>query len=135
MWNIYVTGVPANAAKWTADPSIEASFKTGGFYALPIGNNITVIGLNGMYPFDQNTNDQAMSATMINFVEQQFLNNPYEKFIIQYHVWPGCNFYEYQECFWVQPYLDQFLTLLVTYKSQIIILLGAHIHHIEVMAP
>jgi Calcineurin-like phosphoesterase len=132
MWDIY-TGVPANNATWGV--AQQTTFMTGGYYSYSIGNNITVLCLNGMYPFDENTNDPEIATTMISWVESQFQSNPYEKFIIQYHVWPGCNYYEYQECFWVQPYLDQFLTLLVTYKPQIITLLGAHIHHIEVMAP
>lgn len=104
MWTIYVENVAANALVWTA--SMQASFMTGGYYSYSLGTGVTVIGLNGMYPFDQNTNDVGMSATMISWVEQQFLNNPNERFIIQYHVWPGCNYFEGQECFWVQPYLD-----------------------------
>lgn len=43
---------------------------------------------------------------MISWMEQVFIDNPDAKFILQYHVWPGCNFYFWLECFWVQPYLD-----------------------------
>lgn len=43
---------------------------------------------------------------MISWMEQVFIDNPDSRFILQYHVWPGCNFYYSLECFWVQPYLD-----------------------------
>jgi hypothetical protein len=103
MWDIY-TGVPANSATWGVEQ--QTTFMTGGYYSYSVGNNITVLCINGMYPFDENTNDPEIASTMIAWVESQFLSNSSEKFIIQYHVWPGCNDKEYKECFWVQPYMD-----------------------------
>jgi hypothetical protein len=35
----------------------------------------------------------------------------------------------------VQPYLDDLLGVLSTYNEKIILSIGAHIHHIEAMAP
>ena len=101
MWDVWVTGVPANQLALTQDPTIYSSFMDTGSYAYKIQANVILISLNGMYPFDENASDQAQAGVMISWMEQVFIDNPDSRFILQYHVWPGCNFYYSQECFWV----------------------------------
>ena len=117
MWDIYVTGIAANIALFESDPNISTTFHQGGWYYIPLADNVIILCLNGMYPFYSNSADPTTAQTMIDWVEQMFINNPNSKFIMQTHVWPGTNYFNYLEVFWVQPYLDNFLTIMVTYKS------------------
>jgi hypothetical protein len=101
LWSVWVENVPVNLQTWT-DPGIATSFHTGGYYAFDLPeSNITVFSLNGMYPFDENSNSKDPSATMITWVASEMAARPLKKFIMQYHVWPGCNFFYGLECFWV----------------------------------
>lgn len=68
MWQLYVTEVAANSASFTATQL--ATFSTGGYYSYQIpGSQVTVICLNGMYPFYENNNEQQLSSAMITWVE------------------------------------------------------------------
>ena len=134
MWEIYVTNVAANSLNFGAEQL--ATFSNGGYYAFPFpGTGITVLSLNGMYPFSYNQNQPQMATTMIQWVDTYIQNNPDQKYIIQYHVFPGTNYFQGFEQLWAQPYLDQLLQVLANYNEKIILSIGAHIHHIEAMAP
>lgn len=68
MWEIYVTNVAENSLNFGAEQL--ATFSTGGYYAFPIPDTgITVLSLNGMYPFYQNQNQPQMATTMIQWVD------------------------------------------------------------------
>ena len=100
LWNIFVEMTPINKQTWT-DPQISTSFHTGGYYAFDLDHDVTVFSLNGMYPFDENSNSREPAAAMITWVGEQMALRPNKKFIMQYHVWAGCNFFYGLECFWV----------------------------------
>lgn len=92
MWEIYVTNVAANNLNFGAEQL--ATFSAGGYYAFPIpGTGITVLSLNGMYPFSYNKNQPQMASTMIQWADNYIKNNPDQKYIIQYHVFPGNNYF------------------------------------------
>lgn len=59
MWDIYVTNVPANQALFNSDAAISTTFHTGGYYYIPLANNVIILSINGMYPFYSNTEDRA----------------------------------------------------------------------------
>ena len=48
--------VTANAAL-AANSTIEGTFKSGGYYAVELGDDTMILCLNGMYPFYENWSD------------------------------------------------------------------------------
>ena len=74
----------------------------GGYYSYDVPNSyMTVIALNGMYPFYKNTTDKAQGDSMLTWLEN-LLNTTTRQFIIAQHVYPGNDyqFYGGLEVFW-----------------------------------
>ena len=51
------------------------------------------------------------------------------------HIPPGLFSFQTLDDFWQDTYKQQFLTLLTTYQSKIVAVLGAHIHQADIRAP
>ena len=126
--------VPANAAI-VANSTIETSFKYGGWYVYEITPDIMILCLNGMYPFYENWEEPGKADEMIEWVNKTLADNPDKHFITQTHVYFGMNYYQNLEILWNKTYTDKLLRVLHQYQDRMIIALGAHIHHIQLMAP
>jgi hypothetical protein len=51
------------------------------------------------------------------------------------HMFPGLYYFEYIQDLWKTDFLDTYMQIIDTYQSQIIIILGAHIHCSDFRAP
>jgi hypothetical protein len=51
------------------------------------------------------------------------------------HIPPAMFSFQTLDDFWQDTYKQQFLTLMSTYKSKIVAILGAHIHQADIIAP
>ena len=76
-----------------------------------------------------------MATTMLEWMEETLNNNPDKYFITQTHVFPGNNWFESLEVLWNKTYTDKFVTTIKAHQDRLVIGLGAHIHHVQLMAP
>ena len=134
LWKIWFEEVPANA-KLVANSTIEQSFKYGGWFVYEMTPDIMVINLNGMYPFYENWEAAEKADEMIDWVNKTLNDNPDKHFITQTHVYFGNTYYTNLEILWNKTYTDKLLAVLQPHQDRMIIALGAHIHHVNMMAP
>ena len=126
--------VPANAAI-AANETIYESWMQGGYYAYELSDEIMILCLNGMYPFYENFEDADVATEMLDWVETTLAANPDKHFITQTHVFFGNNWYNSLEVLWNTTYTNQMVETLHKYQDRLIVCLGAHIHHVQIMAP
>ena len=107
----------------------------GGYYVYELGEDAMVISLNGMLPFWENWQDPEDGYLMIDWVEDVLNDNPDKKFLTQTHVFFGNNFFEELEVLWNETYTNQMVQVLKERQDDLIVCLGAHIHHVQIMAP
>ena len=134
LWEIWFEDITANAAI-AADDTIKSTFLNGGYYAYELADDIIVLALNGMYPFYENFEDQGMSDVMIDWVQEVLEANPDKSFITLTHVFYGNNFYMDLEVLWNSQYTNKLLKILQQHQDRMILGVGAHIHHVQIMAP
>ena len=91
--------------------------------------------LNGMYPFYENWEEPEKANEMIEWVNKTLIDNPDKHFITQTHVYFGNNYYKNLEILWNKTYTDHLLKVLQPHQDKLIIAIGAHIHHVQLMAP
>jgi hypothetical protein len=58
-----------------------------------------------------------------------------EKFIFSMHIPPALLYFVSLEDFWKEAYASEFLRILHTYQSKIVLVMGSHIHQAEIRAP
>ena len=126
--------VAANA-EIALDTKIEQNWKQGGFYAYHLSDDIMIIGLNGMYPFYENFENPEMAMEMLDWLSRTLEENPDKRFITQTHVFFGNNWYKNLEVLWNKTYTNEVLRILHKHQDRLIICVGAHIHHVHMMAP
>lgn len=126
--------VPANKAI-AANSTIHETWMQGGYYAYELGSDTMVLCLNGMYPFYENFEDPDMATNMIQWVSDTLEANPDKYFLTQTHVFFGNNWYNNLEVLWNTTYTDKLVTILQKHQDRMILAVGAHIHHVQVMAP
>ena len=134
LWEIMFEEVAANA-HIAANETIKATWMEGGYYVYEIDHETMVIALNGMYPFFENFEDKDMAWQMIDWVEATLDANPDKHFITETHVFFGNNWYHNLEQLWNLTYTDKMMEILHKHQDRLIVSLGAHIHHVQVMAP
>lgn len=134
LWEIMFEEVAANA-HIAANETIKATWMEGGYYVYEIDHETMVIALNGMYPFFENFEDKDMAWQMIDWVEATLDANPDKHFITETHVFFGNNWYHNLEQLWNLTYTDLMMEILHKHQDRLIVSLGAHIHHVQVMAP
>lgn len=134
LWEIWFEEVPANA-HIVQNKTIEESFKNGGWYVYEVSPDVMIFCLNGMYPFYENWEAKEKAVEMIEWVNQTLEANPDMHFITQTHVYFGNNYYNNLEILWNKTYTDTFLKVLQPHQERMILAVGAHIHHVQMMAP
>ena len=134
LWEILFEAVPANE-HIVANETIKATWMTGGYYVYELGDDTMVVSLNGMYPFYENFADPDMATTMIDWVQTVLESNTDKHFLTQTHVYFGNNWYQNIEVLWNTTYTDRMVTILKEHQDRLILSLGAHIHHVQIMAP
>ena len=134
LWKIMFTDVPANAAI-AANETILDTWMQGGYYAYELSDEIMLININGMYPFYENFEDTDQATLMLDWVEKTLEDNPDKHFITQTHVFFGNNWYKSLEILWNTAYTNRMVEILHEYQDRLVICLGAHIHHVQIMAP
>ena len=134
LWEIMFEGVAANA-HIVANETIKSTWMEGGYYVYELGDDSMVISLNGMYPFYENFEDPDMAWQMIDWVEDTLKANPDKYFITQTHVFFGNNWYHSLEQLWNTTYTDKMMQILKEHEDKLVLCLGAHIHHVQIMAP
>lgn len=69
---------------------------------------MTVISLNGMYPFFKNKEDKAEADIMLDWLSATLAErnetNPDFKFMLMTHVYPANNYFNVIEIFWEKEY-------------------------------
>lgn len=133
-WQLMFEEVPGNA-EIAANETVKATWMKGGYYAYDLADDIVVISLNGMYPFYENFEDPEVATEMIEWVGDVLDDNPDKHFITQTHVFFGNNFYKNLEILWNTTYTDTILKKMQPHQDRHILSLGAHIHHVQLMAP
>lgn len=126
--------MPANS-HIAANDTIKATWFNGGYYVYELSDDIMILSLNGMYPFYQNFADQDIANQMLDWVNATLLANTDKKFLTQTHVFFGNNWYEDLEILWNKTYTDRMVQILYEHQDRLILALGAHIHHVQLMAP
>lgn len=92
--------------------------------------------MNGMYPFySNNIEKDYMSKEMLTFINDTLKENVGRKFITNTHVFFGNTYYEGVEELWGLNYTNSLVEMLWDHKDDMVINLGAHIHHLEIFAP
>ena len=134
LWEIWFEEVSANA-HIVANKTIETSFKDGGWYAYDISPDVMILSLNGMYPFFENWECKDKAVKMIQWVNETLEANPDKHFIMQTHVFFGNNYYTNLEILWNKTYTDTLMEVLYPHQDRHILTIGAHIHHVQIMAP
>ena len=134
LWDIWFKEVPANA-HIVQNKTIEESFKKGGWYVYEVSPDVMIICLNGMYPFYENWEAKERAVEMIEWVRETLEANPDKHFITQTHVFFGNNYYSNLEILWNKTYTDSMLEVLHAHQDRMILAVGAHIHHVQIMAP
>ena len=134
LWKIMFEDVPANQFM-AANSTIEATWRNGGYYAVEIGTDTMVLNLNGMYPFYENWYEHDTATDMIQWAKETLDANPDKYFLTQTHVFPGNNWYNGMEILWNETYTNQLMEAIYPHQDRLIIMLGAHIHHVQLMAP
>ena len=76
-----------------------------------------------------------MSDVMIDWVQEVLEANPDKSFITLTHVFYGNNFYMDLEVLWNSQYTNKLLKILQQHQDRMILGVGAHIHHVQIMAP
>lgn len=61
--------------------------------------------------------------------------NPNMKFMTQVHVFFGYNYYRGEQIFWYEDFTNTLMSILEPFQDNHVISIGAHIHHINVVAP
>ena len=126
--------VAANGAI-ASDPEIERTWRQGGYYAYHLSDEVMIIGLNGMYPFYENFEHAEMATEMLTWLNETLERYPHKRFITQTHVFFGNNWYKNLEVLWNKTYTSAIVSILHRHQDRLIICLGAHIHHVHLMAP
>lgn len=134
MWGVFFQEVTSNT-ELTNNSEIKESFMEGGYYSYEMSEGLMVISLNGMYPFTKN-HEQSVNGTnkMFDWLQQTLEDNPTTKFLIQTHVWPGYNYFNGVELFWAEEFTNRYLEILRPHQHNHVLSIGAHIHHINIMA-
>ena len=57
------------------------------------------------------------------------------KFMTQVHVFFGFNYYQGEEIFWYTNYTEKLMEIFKPFQQNHLLSIGAHIHHINVVAP
>ena len=112
LWQIWFEEVPGNAP-FKNDATISSDFHAGGYYAINIIDDLTIFGLNGLYPFHKNALNKATGSTdMLNWFSTKLAANGSRRFLTTSHVFAGNNYYEGLEQFWETEYTNAYFTTL-----------------------
>ena len=124
----------ANAAL-AANSTIEGTFKSGGYYVVELGDESMILCLNGMYPFYENWSESHVADEMLDWVNATLEANPDKNFITQTHVFFGNNWYNELEVLWNETYTNKMMEIIYPHQDRLVLAVGAHIHHVQLMAP
>lgn len=109
---------------------------TGGFYAFQATPDLMVITLNGIYPFTNNYVQNSNGTNlMFEWLNNTLQANPNMKFMTQVHVFFGYNYWRGEEIFWYENFTNTLMEIVEPFQHNHVISIGAHIHHINVVAP
>lgn len=72
---------------------------------------------------------------MIDWARKTLDENPDRNFITQTHVFFGNNYFEDLEILWNETYTNSLIEAIYPHQDRLILCVGAHIHHVQLMAP
>ena len=100
----------------------------GGYYKYNISSDLSVLVINSIYFSIKNTVDLATATTQLTWLQTQLSNTGSGRYILSMHIPPSLFSFLTVDDFWQDTYKQQFLSIVTTYQSKIVAILGAHIH-------
>ena len=114
LFELLFEDVPANA-KLPELPTIEKTFKDGGYYRYNFSSNFAMLSLNSIYFNIDNINDLETATIQLDWFREQLSADDTTQFIVGMHIFPGLFYYDHLEPLWYDDYLQAYLNLTNTY--------------------
>jgi hypothetical protein len=110
--------------------------KDGGYYKYKISSDVSVLVLNSIYFSVKNNEDLTSATNQLDWIEAQLsAGTATERFLFSMHIPPTLFSFLELDDFWQPSFKSRFLSILSTYHSRILMVLGAHIHQGDIRAP